>query len=471
MSESDQKFSRREFIKKSLGGLGAAALGSNILAGTEQKIREQPNIIFLLTDDQRWDTMGCMGNEIIKTPNMDNLAQEGTLFKNAFVTTAICGASRASILTGQYERRHGCVGFGRLSDRDNEKTYPLMLKDKGYRIGFIGKYGVFNPPVEKYDYWKAMIGQPKYEHTDENGDYKHYTKICEENALEFLEGNDNKPFCLSVSFKAPHVQDKDPRQFIFDPAYQDLYKDVKIPPPKTGADKYYYGAFPDWFTKSNEARRRWRIRFSTPEKYQESVKGYYRLIYGVDVVIGNIRKKLEEIGEADNTVIVLMGDNGFYLGEHGIAGKWYGHEESIRVPLILYDPRLPKSLKGQEYDEMALNVDIAPTLLDLADIQPSESMQGRSLLPLIKRENTEWRKEFFYEHRFKKESGKTKIPPSEGVRTKRYKYLTYLGHNFEELYDLKNDPHEINNLAQSSDNQNLLEKMRAKHRNHLQKVK
>lgn len=450
---------RREFLRKTVLGIGIAAT-QTYFTGC-QRTKKCPNIIFLLTDDQRRDAMGCMGNPIIQTPNMDRMAQHGVLFSNAFVTTAICGASRASILTGQYERRHGNIGFGDLSDEANAKTYPLLLKRAGYRIGFVGKYGVGNPPVDLYDYWQAMSEQPDYEHTDENGNYKHYTRICGENAREFLQGcTGDQPFCLSVSFKAPHVQDGDPRQFIYDPAYKDLYNDVEIPLPKTADDRYFYGAFPEFFTKNNEARRRWQIRFSTPEKYQESVKGYYRLIYGVDVVIGEIREELERLGLADNTIIVLMGDNGFYLGEHGMAGKWYGHEESIRVPLVIYDPRLPAKLKGQKRTEFALNVDIAPTLLDMAGAAIPETMQGKSLKPLVSGKSPAWRDEFFYEHRFQFSA----IPKSEGVVTKRYKYLRYIESEpmFEELYDLKTDPHEEHNLARDPNCQDLLEDMRKK---------
>lgn len=450
---------RSETMKKLIWGF-FAAIACLYSAGCQQA-QKPPNIIFLLTDDQRWDAMGSMGNQIIQTPNMDALANEGVLFQNAFVTTAICAPSRASILTGQYVRRHGMAGFGELPDAANVNTYPLLLKKAGYRIGFIGKYGVGNPPVDQYDYWQAMTGQPTYEHKDENGNYKHYTQMCGENALEFLQSSTaGQPFCLSISFKAPHVQDNDPRQFIYDPAYKDLYNDVEIPIPNTADDSYFYDAFPDFFTSNNEARRRWDIRFSTPEKFQESVKGYYRLIYGVDVVIGQIRKELEKSGQANNTVIILMGDNGFYLGEHGMAGKWYGHEESIRVPLVVYDPRLPQSKRGQKRDEMALNIDIAPTLLDLAGADIPATMQGRSLRSLIDAKSPAWRDEFFYEHLFEYPT----IPKSEGVVTQRYKYLRYIESTpmFEELYDLQTDPHEQYNLATNSDSQDLLNEMRMK---------
>jgi arylsulfatase A-like enzyme len=425
-------------------------------AGSDSK----PNIIFLLTDDQRWDTMGCMGNRIIQTPNLDNMAENGVLFKNAFVTTAICCTSRASIFNGQYARRHGINDFSTdFSEEQLSKTYPMMLRDAGYKTGFVGKYGVgANLPADRFDYWRGIGGQPKYEHTDENGNYKHLTQIMEEQSIEFLQScSQDQPFCLSVSFKAPHVQDGDPRQFIYDPAYKDLYKDAVIPVPKTADDKYFM-AFPEFFTKDNEARRRWEIRFSTPEKYQESVKGYYRLITGVDVAVGRIRDELDRLNMSDNTIIMLLGDNGFYLGEHSMAGKWYGHEESIRVPLVVYDPRLPKDNRGQKREEMALNIDIAPTILSMVGLDIPDSMQGFDLMPLIRGEHPKWREEFLYEHLFTH----PRIPKSEGVVTRQFKYLRYIEQDpvYQELYDLASDPYEENNLAGNENYSEILDNLR-----------
>lgn len=453
-----EKVSRRKFLQFTSA---SALIYSAGLSCVVRKPRAQkPNIIFLLTDDQRWDTMGCMGNTIIKTPNMDALAKDGVLFKNAFVTTSICCVSRASIFLGQYARRHHINDFKTdFTAEQLSQTYPMLLKKNGYRIGFIGKYGVGKKmPTDQYDFWRGIAGQPVYEHTDENGHPKHLTKIMGEQALEFLSGvTVDKPFCLSISFKAPHVQDGDPRQFIYDPAFKDYYKDDTIPVPET-ADPKYYEAFPAFFKKNNEGRRRWQIRFSTPEKYQESVKSYYRLITGVDGVIGKIRDALVEQKLDKNTVIILLGDNGFYLGEHGLAGKWFGHEESIRVPLIIYDPQLPPQLRGQKRDEMALNIDIAPTILSLAGVQIPQSMQGRDLMALIKGNAKNWRHDFLYEHLFKHPA----IPRSEGVVDERFKYLRYIDQKpvYEELYDLKNDPHEENNLAAEKEYAPVLQKMR-----------
>ena len=455
-----KSLSRRQFVKT----VGATALAATFPGMLDScgKQEKKPNIIFLLTDDQRWDALGCMGNPIIQTPNIDRMASEGVLFSNAFVTTSICCTSRASIFLGQYARRHGIHDFktdftpGQLAH-----TYDMLLKKAGYRVGFIGKYGVGrNLPADKYDYWRGIPGQPIYENIDKNGNYKHLTRIMGEQAIEFLEGCSNEqPFCLSISFKAPHVQDNDPRQFIYDPAYQHLYQDVKIPTPKTASDQYFY-AFPDFFTRDNEGRRRWQIRFSTPEKYQEMVKGYYRLITGVDAVVGKIRENLERLGLAKNTVIIYSSDNGFFLGEHGLAGKWYGYEPSIRVPLIIFDPRLPQNSQGQVREEMVLNIDIAPTILDIVGIEIPQAVQGKSMLPLVQGKKIPWRQEFFYEHLFEHD----KIPKSEGVITKRYKYLRYIETQpvYEELFDLQEDPHEIRNLAKDKNYQTLLNKLRQK---------
>lgn len=458
-----KNLNRREFLSLAAGGSVAAAMsltGCDIeRAERSAAARRQPNIIFLLTDDQRADTMGCYGNTIIQTPNMDALADNGVRLKNAFVTTSICASSRASIFTGQWTRRHGIIDFKtHFSEEALAQTYPMLLRQAGYRIGFIGKYGVGakkDLPIDKYDYWKGFPGQGRYENKDENGNYKHLTQIMGEQAIEFLQGcSEDSPFCLSVSFKAPHCQDGDPRQFIYDRAYSNLYKDVTIPTPET-AKPLYFDALPE-FLRTSEARRRWQIRFPNPEKFQESVKSYYRLITGVDVVIGKIRDRLKQLNFDDNTVIMLIGDNGFYLGEYGLAGKWFPHELSIRVPLLVYDPRAENKLRGLVLDQMALNVDIAPTILELAGLEAPQQMQGRSLLPLLKGQKPKWRTEFFYEHPFVHKT----IARTEALRTQRWKYTRYIDYNYEELYDLKNDPAETINLAKDEKYQKTLTSLR-----------
>ena len=458
-----KNLNRRDFLSLAAGGSLAAVMsltGCDLNISKQQAAsKKQPNIIMLVTDDHRADAMGCAGNQIIQTPNMDDLAVNGVRFTNAFVTTSICCSSRASIFSGQWTRRHGIKDFAtHFTEKARAQTYPMLLSRAGYRIGFIGKYGVGQKkdlPIDKYDYWKGFPGQGRYENKDKDGNYKHLTQIMGEQAIEFLQGcTENRPFCLSISFKAPHVQDSDPRQFIYDRAYSDLYKDVTIPEPET-AHPRYFNALPE-FLRNSEARRRWEMRFPNNEKFQESVRSYYRLITGVDVIIGKIRKQLKQLSLDENTVIMLIGDNGFYLGEYGLAGKWFPHELSIRVPLLVYDPRADKKLCGVTLDQMALNVDIAPTILELAHLDNPEQMQGKSLVPLLKGKKPKWRTEFFYEHPFEHKT----IAKSEALRTQRYKYARYIDYDYEELYDLKNDPAETINLAKDEKYKKTLTNLR-----------
>lgn len=443
-----------------LAGTLAGCLPTDALRPVLKPNKRHPNIILLVTDDQRADAIGVM-NPMLQTPQMDALANEGVLFRNAYVTTSICCCSRASIFSGQHTARHRIYDFQAMfSSEAASDTYYGQLRQAGYRTGFIGKYGLGarqTPPTQEFDYWRGFMGQGKYETTDANGRYTHLTRVMGDQALEFLEGCSNKQaFCLSMSFKAPHCQDGDPRQFIYDHAYKDIYQDITFPKPQTGNSKYWH-QFPDFFKENNEARKRWKIRFSEPELYQEMVRNYHRLIYGVDVQIGRIREKLAAMGMADNTVIILVGDNGFFLGEHGMAGKWYGQEESIRVPLVIYDPRQPSSQGGAQRAEIALNIDVAPTVLSTAGLSIPNGMQGENLLPLVQGEEIPWRQDFYYDHRVDIAT----IPKCEGVVSKRWKYVRYSETDplYEQLFDLKEDPQETQNLATSPEHSDELRRM------------
>ena len=386
------------------------------------------------------------------------------MFSNARVTSSICGPSRASIMTGQYARRTGIHGFNKqLTPSQLANTYPVLMKDNGYRIGFVGKYGIGsdNLPQDEYDFWAGWPGWGQYQgHKDKNGNPVHLTRKLGNDSIDFLETCKNQqPFCLSVSFKAPHCQDGDPRQFITDPSYDDVYKNTVFTPAEK-ANREYWNKLPDFFKKDNEARKRWEIRFSSKELYQRMVRKYHTLIYGVDVEVGRICKKLEQIGVADNTIIIFTSDNGFYLGEHGLAGKWYPHEESIRIPLIIYDPRPGNKYKGIKRKQMALNIDLAPTMLDLAGITPPQQMQGKSLLPVINN-NVDLRKDFFYEHLLDHDS----IPKTEGVIGERYKYIRWITQEpvHETLWDLKVNPEETINFATRPEYQDVLMAMRKRY--------
>lgn len=452
---------RKSFILLVLGSISFQGCKTS---SHENHGTEKPNIIFLLTDDQRWDALGFAGNPVISTPNLDSLAQNGTYFKNAYVTTSICAVSRASILTGQYARRHDIWNFTKsLSEDQLNHTYPLLLQNDGYTIGFIGKYGVGKKqPTEVFDYWRGFPGQGTYKETDKNGNPIHLTKKIEGQALEFLDlQKDNpKPFNLSISFKAPHVEEPRgmPGFLLPDPQYADLHENEVIPVP-VASSPAYFDYFPKEFTENNVARKRWKNRFATPEMQQENIKKYYQLIHGVDVAVGKIMEKLRETGMAHNTIIIFMSDNGMYLGEYGFAGKWYGSDPSIRVPMIIYNP-LNKDYKGQIIEEKVLNIDIAPTILSLAGIEAPEEMQGRDIDALVSNPDIEWRDSFFYEHLWKS-SPRFYIPSTEGVIKGDYKYMTYFLNRdsteyiFQELYDLRKDPLELNNLVNKNEYRKL----------------
>jgi arylsulfatase A-like enzyme len=425
---------------------------------------DQPNIILLLTDDQRADVLGCYGNAIIETPNIDSLAGRGVRFTNAFVTTSICMTSRASIMLGQYAARHGVNDFSTsLTEEQLQNSYFGRLKAAGYRIGFVGKWGVGRPPNEFFDFGRGYPGQGWYYDPDDP-DRPHMTEHLGNQAIEFLASDDGRrPFCLSVSFKAPHVQDQDRENpFRYDVRLESLYAGVTIPDVPL-MDPRHFEALPG-FLQTSENRVRWENRFATPELYQRSVKAYFRLIAGVDRQVGRIVKQLGEIAAADNTIIIFSSDHGFFLGERGLAGKWYAHEVSIRVPLIVCDPRQPQDRPGTTRDEMVLNIDLAPTILELAGAETPAAVQGRSLAPLIRGEEAmDWRDEFFYEHHFRH----ARIPRSEGVRTRNWKYIRYLDSEplYEELYDLASDPSEEHNLALVAARQEDLAALRDRWRN------
>ncbi len=422
----------------------------------------RPNIVFLLTDDQRADTLGCMGNKLIRTPNIDRLANCGVTFDNAFVTTAICMTSRASILTGQYAARHGIWDFRTsFTPEQLAATYPALLKAAGYHVGFIGKWGVGDPPRDAFNYDRMFPGQGNYL-VKHDGRQIHLTRLMGDQAMEFIStAPADRPFALSISFKAPHVQDSvsvNDQPFRYDPAHEPWYEEVTIPQPKLAASQYH-DRLPD-FLQNSENRARWAARFWGPARYQECVKAYYRLITEVDDEVGRIVNELEKRNVADNTVIIFTSDHGFYLGEYGFAGKWFAHDVSIRVPLIVADPRLPASRAGARLDAPVLNIDLAPTILALAGITAPERMQGSNLMPLVAGNKPPWRSEFFYEHHF----AHPRIPPSEAVRTPRWKYMRFTDSQplYEELYDLAADPLEEFNLAGTPKHADTLAELRGK---------
>lgn len=420
-----------------------------------------PNFLFIVTDDQRNDMLGVV-HPILQTPNMDRLASEGVRFENAFVTTPICAASRASLLTGMVERSHGYTfGTPPLSTELAMQSYPALLRKSGYHSAFIGKFGV---RVESgitdslFHVFEPFAAHP-YFREDDSGEVRHLTDITADRAIEYLKSrNTSSPFALTLSFNAPHADDGEEQQFFWPEAVDSLYTEQNLPNPPQ-SDPVFFEAQPDFLKEASLNRVRWYWRFDSAEKTDAMTKGYYRMISGVDAAVGRILSTLEEIGLSDNTVVILMGDNGYFLGERGYAGKWLPLEPSIRVPLIVMDPR--SKLHGSIPNQPVLNTDIAPTLLDLAGVAASEFFQGQSLRPFLEGDSPEdWRTEFFVEHLF----NHPQIPKHEGVRGDRFKYARYFEQEpvYEELYDLENDPAEAINLAMDPDHADILNALRSR---------
>jgi arylsulfatase A-like enzyme len=426
---------------------------------------EKPNIIFILTDDQRFDAIGYVGNEYVQTPQMDDLANSGTYFNSAIVTTPICAASRASLWTGLHERAHNYnFQTGNIREEYMANSYPTLLKNNGYYTGFYGKYGVRYDGLDKqfdeydeYDRNNRYKDKRGYYYKTIDNDTVHLTRYTGQQAIDFIDKNaeNDKPFCLSLSFSAPHAHDGAPEQYFWQDTTDNLLADTTIPGPELGDDKYF-DAQPE-IVKKGFNWLRWTWRYDTPEKYQHSLKGYYRMISGIDLEIAKIRKKLKEKGVDKNTVIIVMGDNGYFLGERKLAGKWLMYDNSIRVPLIVFDPRVNKH---QDVKDMVLNIDVPQTILDLAGVKAPNTWQGKSLLPLVKQEsNTIQRDTILIEHIW----NFSEIPPSEGVRTEEWKYFRYVNdQSIEELYNLKKDPQEVKNLIGKKKYKAVADKLRAK---------
>lgn len=442
------------------------ALGGQNVVFSQQNNNgsERPNIIFILTDDQRYDALGYAGNKYVNTPEMDNLAKSGSYFETAVVTTPICAASRASILTGLHERAHNYnFQTGNIREEYMNDAYPTLLKDNGYYTGFYGKFGVRYDDLEKqfdvyesYDRNNQYKDKRGYYYKTIDGDTVHLTRYTGQQAIDFIEeAPQNEPFCLSLSFSAPHAHDGAPDQYFWQSTTDHLLQNTSIPAPALGDDKYFE-AQPQ-FVREGFNRLRWTWRYDTEEKYQHSLKGYYRMIAGIDLEIAKIREKLKEKGLDKNTVIIVMGDNGYFLGERQLAGKWLMYDNSIRVPLIIYDPRVGKH---QDIKDMVLNIDVTSTIADLAGVARPEAWQGKSLMPLVnKQEKHIDRDTILIEHIWEF----SEIPPSEGVRTEEWKYFRYVNDkSAEELYNIKKDPQEINNLIHDPHYQEVARSLRAK---------
>ena len=428
---------------------------------------DAPNIVFFFTDDQTISTLGCYGNPVVQTPNIDSLARRGTRFENAFVSHSICWVSRTTILSGLVGRSYGTSTNPDQARPDAVETlYTDILRENGYRTGFFGKWHAKTPRgFKREDHFDEMevIGRNPFYKRQPDGSLRHETELIVDRGIEFLKSQPkDKPFALNMWFNACHAEDGDRRpgigHFAWPRAVDGMYDNVRIYPPRLN-DPAIFNSQPD-FLKTTINRERYFWRWNTDEKYQTNMRAYLRMVSGIDGAIGRFMKALDEAGLSENTIIVYSADNGYHMGNRGFAGKWSHYEESLRVPLIVADPRVPKDQRGQVTDAMALNLDLPATFLDWAGAQIPERYQGHSLNPVVaKGKPDDWRTETFHEHF----AVRNRIPAFEGIRNENFKYIRYFDHdNYEFLHDLQNDPDELVNLANDPRHAKTLKAMRGR---------
>jgi arylsulfatase A-like enzyme len=444
-----------------LATLSALSISISPAARTLPQNPGRPNVVVLVIDDARWDSIGAAGNRIVRTPRLDALAAEGVRFTHARVATSICMTSRATLLTGQYMSRHGIDRFGKpLTPEAFASSYPGLLRAAGYWTGYVGKYDVGAARPGDFDFLRAYHG--RHWLSAAGGERVHVTEQNARDAIEFLRARPrDRPFLLSVGFFAPHAEDGAPDQYLPQDWSASLYAGVTVPPPLLG-DPRYLAALPPFLSHdANEGRVRFRWRFDTPERYQAYMIRYYRLVTEVDAAIGRVVDELSAQGVYENTLVVFIGDNGYFHGDRGLADKWYPYEQALRVPLLVRDPRLPQAGRGVTRDALVLNLDVAPTVVAAAGLAIPAPMQGQDVSPLyLAGTRPAWRDEFFYEH--PTITSRDRIPSSQGVIRRDWKYIVWPEFDYEQLFDLTRDPDEIRNLASDPASASRLAAMRAR---------
>jgi len=448
--------------------MGLAAVSFPALAGATRTFavpkKKLKNVIFILSDDHRYDFMSFLNTPaFLKTPNMDRMAQKGAYIKNATVSTALCSPSRASILTGQYAHKHGVVDNNTLVPKGTE-FFPQYLQEAGYQTAFMGKWhmgGSTDKPRPGFDRWISFRGQGVYFDPILNIDGTkvkregHISDILTEYALDWLQnGRDpDKPYFLYLSHKAVHA--------MFEPAERHLnkYENVKLTYPDTMANtEENYKNKPDWVKAQRNSWHGVDYMYHGQMDFDTFYKRYCETLLGVDESIGKVLDYVDE-SEAGSTLVMYMGDNGFCFGEHGLIDKRHMYEASMRVPMLAYAPGMIEP--GTVIEELIQNIDVAPTVLDVAAVPAPDHMDGRSFLKLLQGKQTPWRDEVFYEYYWERNFPQT--PTVHGVRTKRYKYIHYHGlWDIDELYDLQNDPDEKHNLIHEPKYEKMVDQMNKK---------
>jgi arylsulfatase A-like enzyme len=468
----------------------------------------RPNIIFIMSDDHAEKAISAYDSTLIKTPNIDRLATEGIRFENSYITNSICAPSRAVLLTGKYGHING-----KRDNRDtfnpNQMTFPKLLQEAGYQTAVIGKWHLKSTP-EGFDDWRVLKGQGRYYNPlfYENGDtvkYEGYTTdLITDFALEFLDNRDkDKPFCLLFHHKAPH------RNWMPAPRHIGMFKDTKFPLPETFYDDYktrektagtqdmevknmYSGydmkihflegeremnsggggsrnfdgtnswknvysaltpeqkeVFDFYYDQVNEEYRNANLSGKELEewKYQRYMEDYLACIVSVDENIGRVLDYLDKNKLDKNTIVVYTSDQGFYLGEHGWFDKRWMYEESFKSPLLI---RYPKKIKpGRVDDKFVMNLDFAPTFLDYAGVEIPEDVQGMSLKSIFEEKDEPWRQSMYYH--FYAYPAWHDVPKHDGIRNKQFKLIHYYEIGIWELFDLENDPNEMNNVYEDGE--------------------
>lgn len=416
--------------------------------------QERPNFVFILTDDQQYGLMGCTGNPIVQTPNLDQLAKDGVLFTNAHVTSAICTPSRASILTSQFERRHG-INFNSgtsMSEEGWQKTYPMVMREKGYFTGWVGKNhvpigkgGYASGLMEKsFDYWYAGHGHlgfyPKERHSifkaaksdtqveviqEGIDDFLSNEKKLE-GAITFLDKRpEDKPFMLSVCFNLPHGNGTSSMQQreTDDEIYKSLYRDQDLPLPEHYVAKkdIKNPKLPRAIHRASDRQNIYDY-VDEPESLKERYTRQLQALTGIDRLVGKLRAALKAQGLHKNTIIIFTSDHGLFMGQFGLGGKAFCYEATTHVPLIVYNPNTPKKWRGRTSDALVQSIDIAPTMLQWAHIPIPQSYQGKDLTPLLSGDRDEVRDYLYTENLWSTQFGN---PRCEAVQDKEWKYIRY----------------------------------------------
>lgn len=421
---------------------GTAATAADAAAETaaEGGVR-RPNVLFVLSDDQRWDMLSVVQREMgdrarfpwLQTPNLDRIAQEGVRFRNAFVVNSLCAPSRATFLTGNYGHVNGIVNNHTAFPLDNA-TWASRLREAGYKTGYVGKWHMGSQPERPgFDFAASFLGQGVYFDCrflvdgQEVRSQGYVDDVSTDYAIEFMKANRDRPFALTVGYKATHGPFQPP------PRRADDYEgeSARVVPNLGRLAVYRQGVDPAKLVRGEAPDVRTNL-------------GYLRCIAGIDDNVGRLLQALDDLQLAEDTLLVFAGDNGYYLGEHGLGDKRSAYEESLRIPLLLRYPR--SGVRGKLIDAMALNVDLAPTVLDFAGLAPAKALHGRSWRPLLENDAPaeDWRKAWFYCYFYERSFA---VPMTTAVRTETAKLIKYPGHHdWTEMFDLNADPYELHNL-------------------------